>query len=191
MRSNISAFNLIKSDLYRCTSSTGIRSFLKIYFTNAGFKLMFYLRLSKLTQNNMLTKYTLFPFLWIIGRHLMYKFGIGIPYKTDIGYGFKINHFSGIIVNSKSKIGNNVTISHGVTLGKSERGKNEGCPTIGNEVFIGPGAKIIGNITIGDKAVIGANAVITEDIPSGAVVASPKAIVISDAGSQGYVKNLV
>ena len=65
----------------------------------------------------------------------------------------------------KNDSGENCNISHGVTLGIADRGKNEGGPTIGDNVYIGPGAKIIGNVTVGNYAAIGANAAVTKDIP--------------------------
>ena len=177
-----------KSDLYRCEGRLSIENFIRAIFINAGFKYMFYTRLTQNSKRNKITKLTIFPFSWIIQRHLMYKYGINIPYSTNIGLGFKINHFSGIVINSKAKIGNNVTICQGVTIGKQESGKI-GCPTIGDCVYIGPGAKISGNIKIGDNALIGANAVITSDILENEVVAPEKGKVISKKGSGSYIKN--
>jgi serine O-acetyltransferase len=106
---------------------------------------------------------------------------------TNIGYGFYIGHFGGIVVNGQSRIGNNVNISHGVTLGQANRGRNIGYPTVGDYVYIGPGAKIIGNVNIGNHAAIGANSVVTKDVPNNAVVAGVPATIISDQGSSGYV----
>lgn len=180
--------NEVKSDLYRCEGRTSIKNFVRMILFNAGFKYMFYTRLTKNSKNNKITKLIIFPFSWIVQRHLMYKYGINIPYSTNIGLGFKINHFSGIVINSKSKIGNNVTICQGVTIGKQESGKI-GCPTIGDSVYIGPGAKVLGNIKIGDNALIGANAVVTSDILENEIVAPEKSKVISNIGSKNYIKN--
>ena len=76
--------------------------------------------------------------------HYKYKFGIGIPFITEIGPGFYVGHFGGIFVYPDSKIGRNCNLSQGVTIGNANRGKNKGYPTIGDNVYIGPGAKIIG-----------------------------------------------
>jgi serine O-acetyltransferase len=77
-----------------------------------------------------------------------------------------------------------------VTIGQSNRGKRKGCPTIGNEVYIGPGAKIFGNIKIGNNVAIGANSVVTRDIPDNAVVVGIPGNVISYNGSDGYINRI-
>ena len=106
---------------------------------------------------------------------------------TPVGAGLYIGHFGGIHVNHGAVIGNNCNIQQDVTLGKANRGARAGSPVIGNNVFIGAGAKIIGHIVIGDGAAIGANAVVTKDVPPGAAVAGVPARVVSDQGSEGYV----
>ena len=87
-----------------------------------------------------------------------------IHYPTKIGHTLSLPHGGkGVIISSKSKIGNNVTIYHQVTIGTIE--KNGEAPTIGNNVLIGAGAKILGPITIGDGVNIGANAVVIKSVP--------------------------
>ena len=117
----------------------------------------------------------------------MVKYGISIPHQTSIGSGFYIGHFGGIVVNYKTKIGNNCNISQNVTIGRANRGKKTGCPTLGDNIYIGPGAAIIGKINIGNNVAIGANCVVTHDIPDNAVVVGVPGKVISMAGSEGYV----
>lgn len=125
-------------------------------------------------------------------RHYKYKYGIEIPYKTSIGKGLYIGHFGGIVVNAQAKLGMNVNLSHGVTIGSNNRGKHQGTPTIGNNVFIAPGAKIIGNIIIGNNAAIGANAVVLEDVPDNVSVAGVPAKIISHKGAgDEYIQNPV
>ena len=118
-------------------------------------------------------------------------YGIQIPAGTKIGKGFYIGHFGCIVVNPDAVIGDNVNISQGVTIGQTNRGPRKGTPRIGNNVYIGPGAKIIGNIAIGNDAAIGANAVVTHDVPDNAVVAGVPAKIISMTGSRGYVNNKI
>jgi serine O-acetyltransferase len=117
----------------------------------------------------------------------MFKFGISIPFTTRIGPGFYIGHFGGIVVSDGAEIGRNCNISQGVTIGASNRGQRAGAPVIGDNVYIGPGAKVIGGIRIGDDVAIGANAVVTHDVPSGSVVAGVPARVVSNEGSVGYI----
>ena len=78
-----------------------------------------------------------------------------------------------------------------MTIGQSNRGDRRGVPTIGSRVYIGPGAKIIGNIQIGNNVAIGANAVVTKDVPDNAVVAGIPARIISMDGADGYVDRVV
>lgn len=97
---------------------------------------------------------------------------VSIPAKTEIGPGLCLHHPHNIIMPPTVKLGSNVTIYHEVTFG---RGPVAGVPTIGNNVIIYAGAKILGGITVGDNVEIGANAVVLRDVPSGSVVAAPAA----------------
>jgi serine O-acetyltransferase len=115
----------------------------------------------------------------------MYKFlklitGIQMPLMTTAGGGLRFFHHDCIIIAGSVKIGRNVSIHQGVTIGRVFAGNKAGVPTIGNNVVIFAGAKILGNIQIGDNAVIGANAVVTKDIPAYAIAAGVPARVISD-----------
>ena len=87
-----------------------------------------------------------------------------------IGKGLFIDHGAGVVIGETAIVGDNVTMFQGVTLGGTGKQKGKRHPTIGNEVFIGSGAKILGNITIGDHAKIGANAVILKDVPENVTV---------------------
>jgi serine O-acetyltransferase len=120
-------------------------------------------------------------------HHYSIRYGIDISRDAPIGSGFYIGHFGGIFVNADVVIGANCNISQGVTLGRQNRGEREGCPTIGNNVYIGPGAKIIGRVTIGDRAAVGANAVVVSDVAPGTTVGGVPARPISSSGSDGYV----
>jgi serine O-acetyltransferase len=120
-----------------------------------------------------------------------YKFGISIPFLADIDAGLYIGHFGGIVVHENVKIGRNCNISHEVTIGKTNRGERAGCPVLGNNVYLGPGAKIIGNIKIGDNVAIGANCVVINDIPDNAVVVGVPGHVVSMKGAEGYINNVV
>ena len=96
--------------------------------------------------------------------------GIEIHPGAVIGKSFFIDHGTGVVIGETSVIGDNVTIFQGVTLGGTgkERGKRH--PDIGNNVVIGTGAKILGNILIGDNSYIGANAVVLNDVPQNSTV---------------------
>lgn len=91
--------------------------------------------------------------------------GIELPCEASVGKRFKIEHFGGIIVSGDAVIGDDVVIRNGVTVGLRRTGVR-GSPVIGNRVDIGAGAKILGRVNIGNDAVIGANAVVIEDVPA-------------------------
>jgi serine O-acetyltransferase len=102
--------------------------------------------------------------------------GISIPLRCQIGGGLQMPHTNGIVINADAKIGCNCDIYQQVTLGEAKGY----APQIGNGVFIGPGAKIIGRVKVGDGARIGANALVTKDVPADALVlAAPSEIFIS------------
>lgn len=90
---------------------------------------------------------------------------------TSVGPGFQVLHFGPTIIHPAAVIGSNVTMLHGVTLGVSIIGiSNIGAPQIGNNVAIGTGASILGDITIGDNATIGAHSVVTRSVPEHSTV---------------------
>jgi serine O-acetyltransferase len=101
-------------------------------------------------------------------------FGIVIGPKANIGPGLIISHANGVVVNSHAKIGSHLIIQHQVTIGQS----NLGIPTVGDYVYCGCGCKILGKITVGDNVKIGANAVVTKDVPSMCTVAGIPAKII-------------
>ena len=94
--------------------------------------------------------------------------GIELHCETRVGRRLLIEHFGGIIVSGDAVIGDDVVIRQGVTIGLRTTGRR-GAPVIGNRVDIGAGAKLLGNIRIGDDAVIGANAVVLKNVPPGYV----------------------
>jgi serine O-acetyltransferase len=118
------------------------------------------------------------------------RFGITLPIQSKPGPGFYIGHFGGIVVHPDVRFGRDCNLSQGVTIGLSSRGKYFGTPIIGDRVYIGPGAKIFGNISVGHDAAIGANAVVTRDVAPGTVVGGVPAKVIGEDGSEGYICNV-
>jgi serine O-acetyltransferase len=102
--------------------------------------------------------------------------GIELPCEAEVGSGFVIDHFGGIIVSGYAKFGDNCRIRNGVTIGL-RRIDEKAAPVIGHNVDIGAGAKLLGPITIGDNAIIGANAVVLCDVPAGSIAVGVPATV--------------
>jgi len=96
--------------------------------------------------------------------------GIEIHPGASIGRRFFIDHGMGVVIGETAVVGDDVLMYHQVTLGGRARGQFKRHPTIGNRVLIGAGAKIIGNITVGDDCKIGANALVVKDVAPGTVV---------------------
>lgn len=96
--------------------------------------------------------------------------GVEIHPSATIGRGLFIDHGMGVVIGETAVIGHNVTLFQGVTLGGTgkERGKRH--PTIGDNVVIGAGAKVLGNITVGNDSMVGANAVVIRDVPAHSTV---------------------
>src|SRR5262245_4756477 len=115
------------------------------------------------------------PLRFFVERFIEIITGISIPAQATIGKGLRIHHFGGIIVNSDAVIGEYCTIYHGVTLG--DLGGWGGSPHIGDRVMIGAGAKLLGEITVGDDCVIGANAVVRTSVPTGHIAAGVPAVI--------------
>lgn len=178
---------LLKSDLHRYAGNSTFSSFIYNMLFYPGFKYSFWMRACAYLKPHPIFRYLLFPMAWLILQHYEYKYGISISYQTKIGSGLYIGHFGGIVINQYAVIGKNCNISHLVTLGKANRGLRKGYPVIGDNVYIGPGAKVIGNIKIGNNVAIGANCVVTKDVPDNGVVVGVPGRVISSEGSTGYV----
>ncbi len=103
--------------------------------------------------------------------------GIEIHPGAKIGKGIFIDHGMGVVIGETAEIGDNVTIYHGVTLGGTGKDKGKRHPTIGNDVIIGCGAKILGPISIGDGAKIGANSVVLKNVPKGKTAVGIPAVI--------------
>ena len=96
--------------------------------------------------------------------------GIEIHPGAKIGRRFFIDHGMGVVIGETAEIGDDCTLYHGVTLGGTSWHREKRHPTLGNNVVIGTGAKILGPITIGDNARVGSNSVVVKDVPAGATV---------------------
>ena len=103
--------------------------------------------------------------------------GIEIHPGAKIGKGLFIDHGMGVVIGETAEIGDNVTIYHGVTLGGTGKDKGKRHPTVGNNVIIGCGAKILGPISIDDGAKIGANSVVLKNVPKGKTAVGIPAVI--------------
>jgi serine O-acetyltransferase len=115
--------------------------------------------------------------------------GIEIHPGAKIGEGLFIDHGMGVVIGETTEIGDNVTIYQGVTLGGTGKEKGKRHPTIGNNVVISTGAKVLGSITIGNNVKIGAGSVVLKNVPDNCtVVGVPGRVVIKDGKKVGDAK---
>jgi serine O-acetyltransferase len=130
------------------------------------------------------------PIRLLIRRYLYRRTSIRLGFSISpntIGPGLSIAHRGAIVVNGGSRIGANCRLHVGVNIG-TEAGKADSAPTIGDNCYIGPGAKIFGPITIGSGTVIGANAVVNKSHSAGnQTIAGVPAAVISNKSSEGLL----
>jgi len=144
------------------------------------------LRFGQWSQHQPMLLRLLFDPLYLVLDFLVQAvWGIEIPRKAKVGPGLYIGHHGGITVSSGAVIGCDCNLSQNITIGVSGDGPKRGAPTIGDNVYIAPGARLFGKITIGDNVKVGANAVIHRDVPDNAIaVLDPGFRILSHAGNQ-------
>jgi serine O-acetyltransferase len=103
-------------------------------------------------------------------RLSLFLTGVDIGPGAVIGPGLWISHGVGLVIGGNARLGHDATLLHGVTIGAPGRGRQSEMPTIGDSVFIGAGAAILGAVRIGDRVFIGVNVVVTRDVPDDSLV---------------------
>jgi len=159
----MNTYALIRADLHRVVpDKVGLKALLQ-GLRNPGFRYLFFARLK-----NGLKFRAFYPILWLIVRNYTYKFGFQIPVENLDG-GLYLGHFGTIVISVNARIGKDCNIAHNVTIGTA-RGLHEGAPLIGDRVWIGTGAVIVGKIEVGDDVLIAPNSFVNFDVPSHSVV---------------------
>jgi serine O-acetyltransferase len=128
------------------------------------------------------------PMRFIFERFIEITTGISIPVQARIGKGLRIHHFGGIIFHPETVLGERCTIYHGVTFG--DLGGWGGAPHIGNCVMVGAGAKLLGQIEVGDHCRIGANAVVLTSVPADSVAVGIPAVIKKNGSKCSLLSNV-
>lgn len=149
-----------------------INKLIKIAFPSSDERVKTYVNLLSKCKKKKLKKIGI-----IISRRLQTKYGVFLSYKTSFDETLKLVHPVGIIIGEGVKIGKNVTIFQNTTIGRSDT-KIAEYPIIGDNTTIYAGAVLIGKITIGRNCIIGANSVVTRDIPDNSIAIGVPARVI-------------
>ena len=159
-------FETLKRDIQAVKErDPACRGTLEVVTCYPGFHVLFFHRAARWMWNHRLK--LLARMASQLGRFLT---GIEIHPGAKIGPGFFIDHGMGVVIGETAEIGKNVTMYHGVTLGGTSWKKEKRHPTIGNNVVIGAGAKILGPFKIGDNSRVGAGSVVVNEVPSNSVV---------------------
>ncbi len=166
----------VAADSIRFTGRSGVGTVLGLLLWNRLFSPVFTLRLCQAAAR--LPAVARWPALLaarLFHRWTQRRACIDLPWQTQIGAGFCIVHGWGLVVNARATIGANVTLFHGVTIGQKDditaEGRVSHYPTLGDGVWVGPNAVIIGGVVIGDESIVAASSVVTRSVPRRTMVA--------------------
>lgn len=182
--------DIIRKDIYRCTG--GNKKFIQsLYYNPALYSLIFFRFSQRIDRIKISILRIIIKsiFTRVIFKLFEIVLGIEISSLANIEPGLYIGHFGNIFI-GPVKIGKNCNISQGVTIGVGAFGTpKEGLPSIGDNVYIGPGSVLFGNICIGNNVSIGANAVVTKDIPDSSIVVGNPARIVGYQQKNIYIQN--
>ena len=123
---------------------------------------------------------------------MSYKTHIQIPARTQIGEGFYIGHSGRLIIHPDAKLGKNINVGTGVTIGYENRGLRKGAPTIEGNCWIGTNSVVVGNIKIGENVMIAPLTFVNFDVPPHSIViGNPAKIINKENATKGYIENKV
>lgn len=183
----ISAEELINTDCRRYAGSDSFMTRIQQRYVQEGFRYTSVLRRAQSHPHGLLHIWYRFRLL-----RISKKTGLQIGYGTTIGAGLFIGHRGVVIVNGQACLGSNVNLSPGVVIGQENRGRRAGVPHLGNRVWIGSNAVIVGKIRIGNDVLIAPNAYVNFDVPDHSIViGNPARIIHRENATEGYCHNLV
>ena len=178
--------NVFKKDLFRYYGESG-EPFLKRIFRPLELRYI-----SAFRKANTCKFLPLKLFYTLKLMQLSNKTKIQIPARTSIGEGFYIGHLGRVIIHPDAKLGKNINIATGVTIGTENRGKRKGTPQIGDNCWIGTNAVIVGNIKIGNDVLIAPLSYVNFDVPDHSIViGNPANIIPRENATENYVCNRV
>lgn len=170
-----------REDLHRIVGNKKTSSLLKQLLLNHNFRIIYCFRKAQKS------KVFSIAYFW-----LSRKYNIEVSKNTKIGEGLFLNHRGGVIINPMATLGKNINIEPRVVIGQQNRGKRQGTPTIGNEVWIGANSVIVGKIKIGDNVLISPNSYVNFDVPNNSVVmGNPGKIIPNDKATKSYISRKV
>ncbi|PJM79665.1 serine acetyltransferase [Bifidobacterium scaligerum] len=179
--------HLICSDCYRYAGSSANKDLVRTWLMQWGFRYTCLLRKAQAHRRGP-------AYYWYRLRLLMasHKTGFQIGYGARIGTGLFLGHRGTIIVNEQASLGSNVNLSPGVVIGQENRGARRGAPVLGNRVWVGANAVIVGAVHIGNDVLIAPNAFVNRDVPDHSIaLGNPVRIIARERATEGYCHHLV
>lgn len=164
---------------YIMENDPAARSKLEVFFLYPSIHARLFHMISHLLYNK-----KLYFFSRLISQLARFITGIEIHPGAKLGEKILIDHGMGVVIGETAEVGNRVIIYHGSTLGGTGKDKGKRHPTVGDNVIIGSGAKVLGPINIGSNSKIGANAVVIKDVPDGATVVGVAANIVKINGEK-------
>lgn len=173
-------FSVIRQDLQAVFDrDPAARTTLEVFLTYAGFQALLAYRVAHRLWR---MKFRLLGRL--VSQGARWVTGVEIHPGASIGHGFFIDHGMGVVIGETTEIGDYVTLFQGVTLGGTGKEKGKRHPTLGNHVVVGSGAKVLGDIRIGDSVKIGANSVVLRSVPSNSTVTGIPGRIVKSIGER-------
>lgn len=182
----MTAWRTICADVFRIRGRSGWLSLLVCLVNARTFRPILTLRLIQaLSSQGVVGQAATLP-IRLLHRLFCGMAAMDLPYQTTVGPGLAITHGWGLVVSPGARIGANCTLFHGATLGRKDDidaagHRSSGYPVVGDEVWIGAHAIVIGAVTIGRGARVAAGAVVTRDVPPGAIVGGNPARVLRES----------
>jgi serine O-acetyltransferase len=178
----------IACDLYRHAGKADFPTLLKYLLYSPGFRFTFFLRKASQRKPGSLV----WIFYKLFHRRYFYKYGFQIPLTTKIGKGLHIAHFGNVVLHVNASLGENCNLCHGITIGQANRGERKGYPSLGNKVWVGTGAVIVGKIVVGDNVLIAPNSYVNFDVPSNSIVlGNPGKVIPKEDATLGYIESIM
>lgn len=177
---------VFEKDLYRYYGEDG-EPFLKKVFRPLEIKYI-----SVFRKANMCNFLPLKIFYMLKLMHMSHKTQIQIPARTSIGEGLYIGHLGRVVIHPDAKLGKNINIGTGVTIGMENRGERKGAPEISDNCWIGTNAVVVGNINIGSDVLIAPLSYVNFDVPDHSIViGNPGKIIPRENATADYICNCV
>ena len=182
--------DIIQADAFRYTGESGTKSIRRAYMGFPGFRFTYHLRhVAALAPRR--KSHALLPYVFhrLFLNRYRFRYGFDISPTTTIGPGLYLGHFGGVVISPYAVLGANINIAQGVTIGAASRGSRKGAPVLGDRVWVGAHAIIVGKITVAEQALVAPGAYVNFDVPAQGLVLGNPGKVVSMAGSEGYVNN--